>query len=234
MKNSILLSFLLLFVYGCAEDISDNSFSTDVDSSGYLDTISTIDIFTSDSAHIECNSDSDCHSTVRGWDYCLLRSNSELRFCYDNPDHTSCICLAGSCQYRTTPELDVCLWDAEIDQQPCRKGSYIPHPLSCQVCYCEAGGLPTWRCYTGIEICDNIDNDCDGEIDEGVTLTYYRDLDFDTYGDTEYPIQWCFKPVGYVSRPGDCDDATQDINPGAIEVHDGIDNDCDGLIDEND
>ena len=61
------------------------------------------------------------------------------------------------------------------------------------------------------EICDSLDNDCDGEIDED-----FEDADGD----------------GFTECAGDCDDDEAEVNPDAEEVCDGIDNDCDGEIDE--
>ncbi|MBK7426240.1 MAG: T9SS type A sorting domain-containing protein [Saprospiraceae bacterium] len=83
------------------------------------------------------------------------------------------------------------------------------------------------------EVCDGIDNDCDSQIDEGLTfLTYYPDLDGDGYG-TGAGQSLCEDPgTGYASLGGDCNDGNAAINPGATEVCDGIDNDCDSQIDE--
>ena len=83
------------------------------------------------------------------------------------------------------------------------------------------------------EICDGLDNDCDGEIDEEVTTTYYIDVDGDGFGDPEVYTDACEKPTGYVPTGTDCDDANPDAYPGGNEVCDDADNDCDGEVDED-
>ncbi len=82
------------------------------------------------------------------------------------------------------------------------------------------------------EVCDGIDNDCDGTVDDGLSLTYYADVDGDGYGDLATATETCSPPSGYVRIGGDCDDASPAIGPHAEEECDGVDNDCDGVTDD--
>ena len=82
------------------------------------------------------------------------------------------------------------------------------------------------------EVCDGVDNNCDGNVDEGVTTTYYLDSDGDGYGDLNTTTEACSEPSGYTSDSTDCDDSDAAINPAATEVCDGVDNNCDGSVDE--
>jgi hypothetical protein len=82
------------------------------------------------------------------------------------------------------------------------------------------------------EICDGIDNDCVGGIDNGLTfVTYYVDADLDGFG-TGAGQSLCTNPgAGFAIVAGDCNDTDDQINPDSPEVCDGIDNDCAGGID---
>jgi hypothetical protein len=88
------------------------------------------------------------------------------------------------------------------------------------------------------EVCDGIDNQCPGDsgwaqTDEGVQITFYRDADEDGFGVASDTALACSAPPGYVATAGDCNDANLAVHPGAPEVCNAVDDDCDGPIDEN-
>ncbi|MBX7148699.1 S8 family serine peptidase [bacterium] len=82
------------------------------------------------------------------------------------------------------------------------------------------------------EFCDGRDNDCNGLIDDRELRTYYRDDDNDNYGNPNGSIQASCPPTGYKSNDDDCIDTNAAINPGASEICDDTDNNCDGSVDE--
>ncbi len=92
-----------------------------------------------------------------------------------------------------------------------------------------------------LEVCDGTDNDCDGLTDDDDTDTatagmglYFYDVDLDGYGDSATEVMACVQPAGTVSLAGDCDDTSSAVYPGATEVCDGVDNDCNALADDDD
>jgi hypothetical protein len=84
------------------------------------------------------------------------------------------------------------------------------------------------------ELCDDLDNNCNDEIDEDPAdgTLYYSDGDGDGYGDADVSAAFCTAPAsGYVDNSDDCDDGYALSLPGGTELCDGADNDCDGTID---
>jgi hypothetical protein len=79
------------------------------------------------------------------------------------------------------------------------------------------------------ELCSGIDENCNGEIDDGLaTQIYYPDTDNDGFGDAlGTPVEACKAPTGFVADNTDCDDSDDSARPGATEVfYDGVDQDC--------
>ncbi len=84
------------------------------------------------------------------------------------------------------------------------------------------------------ELCNGIDDDCDGRIDLAAAdvETWWADGDRDGYGSDLASVEACEQPFGYVGPSGDCDDTRPTTWPGAPELCDGEDNDCDDEVDE--
>ena len=83
-----------------------------------------------------------------------------------------------------------------------------------------------------IEICNEIDDNCNTETDEGAHITFYADNDGDGYGNALIQVTGCFAPSGYVTDSTDCNDTLAIINPGNPEICNALDENCNTLIDE--
>ena len=92
-----------------------------------------------------------------------------------------------------------------------------------------------------VEVCDGIDNDCndatddaDDGLDRSTATTWYGDSDGDDYGTADVEVVACAQPMGTADNALDCDDDRDEVNPGAPEVCDDLDNDCNGAVDDDD
>ncbi|MFM1772590.1 MAG: hypothetical protein RLZZ71_1732 [Bacteroidota bacterium] len=62
--------------------------------------------------------------------------------------------------------------------------------------------------------------------------TWYADADGDGYGVATSTLSYCTQPYGYAANSNDCNDAVASINPGATEICNTLDDDCDSSTDE--
>ncbi len=99
---------------------------------------------------------------------------------------------------------------------------------------CDDGAATTWP--GADELCDGDDNDCDGAVDEDSVdaPAWYLDADQDGFGDPLDAVVDCEQPEGRVADDSDCNDSLSIAHPGAVEICDEVDNDCDGTVDEDD
>jgi hypothetical protein len=108
-------------------------------------------------------------------------------------------------------------------------GDGVPSDQDCQDRdAAQAPGLP--------EICDGLDNDCNGVVDDDPTdgSTFYADGDGDGAGGDAITLVACDRPEGFTEERTDCDDTDPAVRPGAVEICNGIDDDCDGATDLDD
>jgi len=205
---------------------------------------------------VVCNETADCEKgSVCLEGLCLAACNNDC----DCPDAYACgpvgACIPGTsqCESGQPPLCD----GADLSSDPSNCGSCgrqcaYPNAIGqctereCSLARCKpgfynidqrSGNGCEYSCTINIlapdETCDGRDNNCDGQVDEGLELTWYRDLDRDGVGTQDIAVLACLRPEGFVSAYGDCDDNDPNRYPGNTDGCDSQDNDCDGEVDED-
>ena len=124
-------------------------------------------------------------------------------------------------------DLDGDGWGADEQQTACTGEGYAEAGGDCDDDHAESHP-------GGIEVCDGLDNDCDGEVDGPEALdpiSWYLDLDEDGVGAGEIHVVSCDPPPFHSEVTGDCADGTNRIGRDTEYCWDGLDNDCNGLVD---
>ena len=139
---------------------------------------------------IECTVDTDCGAGGTCKNHDDLK-NPCYSYCYGGEGTTNPLCAVDN---------DLDYWDLCEPGPDCDDNNPNVNP--------EA-----------LEICDGVDNDCDGLVDEGLTF----DVDNDGYTSL----------ASCSGSKNDCNDNNPNVNPSKLEIcWDGVDNDCDGLVNE--
>jgi hypothetical protein len=121
----------------------------------------------------------------------------------------SSVCDDGSCTYPGCTDVNACNYAPSAG---CNNGSCIPK-----------GCTDTQACnYSSTAGCD--DGTC-------AYITHYLDADGDGYGNSSVTGQYCnFPPGNYVLNNTDCDDSNPNKYPGAAPTGQGVDNNCNGIL----
>ncbi len=214
-------------------DVADPAtWYTDADSDGHGDASSPVSACEAPSTAVD--DDTDCDDT----DATVSPSATEI--CNGTDDDCDALVddddpdVTGT----TTWYLDVDsdgYGNAAFSTDTCEApSSYVADATDCDDAHADAHP-------GGTEVCDGLDNDCNGDtddddadVDTSTGGTWYADSDGDGYGDAGTPVAACDQPAATTTDDQDCDDADPAVNPAASETCSGVDDDCDGLVDDDD
>lgn len=165
-----------------------------------------------------CGEKSDCKAGFDCTDVAIPGVEGTVKQCL--PESGECGCLAG--------------WVSAGLATSCEKSNEFGTCKASRLCTTE-GLTPCTADVPGVEICDSLDNDCDGQTDEDDAadcVMFFSDADNDGFG-IGNGMCLCDNPgKGFAAQGGDCNDLVTSVKPGADEICDNNDNNCNGQVDE--
>ena len=187
-----------------------------------------------------CETDEDCGTGAV--DACQ-QLGDEGRFCLQRCGEFEPCPTGYSCEDQDgvesicVPETESCICTSEIvgTKQSC----HIQNEYGLCAGYRECVGAGGWGECDALEpapeVCDEIDNNCNGVTDEQDAegcQTFYEDKDGDGFGDAANSACLCTLQGAFTTENGaDCNDLSPAVKPGGTEYCNGFDDDCDGLVD---
>jgi hypothetical protein len=238
--RSILASFLALGLIGCTKDLDGDGYNADEDCNDDNDAIHPGANETCDGVDNNCNGKVD--EGVEELFYADADNDS-----YGDPESSTPACSApegyvsndDDCNdlsadfYPGAPEADC----TDSNDYNCDGSVGFADADGDGWAACEdCDDSDAARSPSATEVCDDIDNNCNGVVDIDATETpdWYLDYDGDGYGDATVTVSQCDPPERFVDNALDCDDSAAEALPGGVEVCDNLDNDCDGTVDGQD
>ncbi|QQR91473.1 MAG: hypothetical protein IPJ88_07045 [Myxococcales bacterium] len=188
---------------------------------------------------------------------------SDGQDCSQATDCVSLVCSGQACQAATCSDGVLNQDESDVDcggscGPNCSDGQDCSQATDCVSLVCSGQACQAATCSDGVLNQDESDVDCGGScgpncvfgsgclsngdcisnvctINICQALTFYLDSDGDGYGDLSNPTQADTLPAGYANNSSDCNDGDNGIHPGAAELCDGSDNDCNvGTLDGSD
>lgn len=165
----------------------------------------------------------------------MLTLITALMGCGSPVDSTGEIADIGSLDMTTMEKLSAWYYDGDHDGYGAGKAlvagrrphGYTPIKGDCNDHDATIHPLATDTCGDGVDQdCDKVDGDAGG------TTTYYLDADGDGYGDPSSSTSASSCLSGYVTDNTDCNDGSASVHPGATETSNGVDDNCNGTVDE--